>query len=296
MTAQPLAAETVVVAPTRRPRFRLTGTAVIGAAMIAVVLLIAAVPPLLPGFAPMRQDLGSALLAPFAHPAHPLGTDSLGRDLLDRLSLATSVTLGITLAIVALNAVIGTTIGIVGGYVGGRVESVVSVMSNVTLAMPVVLLLIAICAVLRPSAGLTIAVLGCTWWVGYARVTRNVAASLRRQDFVVSPLTQGGDTAWVLTRHVVPNVWPHTLIIAVTDISTIVLLESSLEYLGLGVQPPIPSWGGMIFDGQKYLGTSPWTVVAPGLVMFLAVAGAQFLSHQFTAEGRGALLRKGGMS
>lgn len=279
-----------------RARFRPTGTALIGTVMIAVVTLLAVIPPLLPGFAPMHQDLGSALLAPLSDPAHPLGTDSLGRDLLDRLSLATTVTLGITLAIVALNAVIGTSIGIIGGYAGGRVESVISVMSNVTLAMPVVLLLIAISAVLRPSAGLTVLVLGCTWWVGYARVTRNVSASLRRQDFVISPLTQGGDTAWVLARHIVPNVWPHTLVIAVTDISTIVLLESSLEYLGLGVQPPIPSWGGMIFDGQKYLGTSPWMAVLPGVVMFLAVAGAQFLSHQFTAEGRGALLRKGGMS
>lgn len=282
--------------PSRRSRILLAPSAVIGIAMLAVVALLALVPPLLPGFAPMSQDLSSALLAPLEDPAHPLGTDALGRDLVDRLSLATSVTLGITLAIVCMNAVIGTTIGVLAGYFGGRIENVVSVMSNVTLAMPVVLLLIAICAVLRPSAGLTILVLGCTWWVGYARVTRNVAASLRRQDFVVSPLTQGGDTAWVLVHHIVPNVWPHTLIIAITDISTIVLLESSLEYLGLGVQPPIPSWGGMIFDGQKHLGTDPWISILPGLAMFLAVAGAQFLSHQFTAEGRGSLLRRGGMS
>ncbi|WP_221584946.1 ABC transporter permease [Microbacterium sp. G2-8] len=297
MTAQisaPLAESSAVA--TRRPRMRLTPSAIVGVVMLAAVALLAAVPPLLPGFAPMAQDLSSVLLAPLEDPAHPLGTDALGRDLFDRLSLATSVTLGITLAIVCMNAVIGTAVGVFAGYFGGRIENVVSVMSNVTLAMPVVLLLIAICAVLRPSAGLTILVLGCTWWVGYARVTRNVTASLRRQDFVVSPLTQGGDTAWVLVHHIVPNVWPHTLIIAVTDISTIVLLESSLEYLGLGVQPPIPSWGGMIFDGQKHLGTDPWISILPGLAMFLAVAGAQFLSHQFTAEGRGVLLRRGGMS
>ncbi|WP_156758827.1 ABC transporter permease [Microbacterium karelineae] len=284
-------------ASTGRPaRSRLRPSAAIGIAMIGAVLLLAAVPPLTPDFAPFRQDLGSALLAPFADIRHPVGTDALGRDLLDRLSLATSVTLGITLAIVCLNAIIGTTIGILSGYVGGRFESVASVVGNVTLAMPVVLLMIAICAVLRPSAALTIIVLGCTWWVGYARVTRSVSGALRQQDFVISPLTQGADTSWVLVRHIVPNVWPHTLIIAVTDLATIVLLESSLEYLGLGVQPPIPSWGGMIFEGQKYLGANPWIAILPGLAMFLAVAGAQFLSHQFTADGRGALLRRGGMS
>ncbi|WP_456286164.1 ABC transporter permease [Microbacterium sp. JZ70] len=293
MTAQASpAAASAVVAP---PRFALHPSAVVGVVMISLVALLAAIPPLLPGFDPMAQDLRAALVPPFADPGHPLGTDALGRDLLDRVSLASGVTLGIALAIVCMNAVIGSAAGMLAGYFGGRLEAFVSVVGNVTLAMPVVLLLIAICAVLRPSAGLVIVVLGCTWWVGYARVTRNVASSLRRQDFVVAPLTQGADTVWVLVRHVVPNIWPHTLIIAATDIATIVLIESSLEYLGLGVQPPVPSWGSMIFDGQKYLGTDPWVAVLPGLVMFLAVAGVQFLSQQFTAESRGALLRKGGM-
>lgn len=293
MTAQASpAAAAAGVAP---PRFALHPSAVVGVVMISLVALLAAIPPLLPGFDPMAQDLRAALVPPFADPGHPLGTDALGRDLLDRVSLASGVTLGIAVAIVCMNAVIGSAAGMLAGYFGGRLEAFVSVVGNVTLAMPVVLLLIAICAVLRPSAGLVIVVLGCTWWVGYARVTRNVASSLRRQDFVVAPLTQGADTVWVLVRHVVPNIWPHTLIIAATDIATIVLIESSLEYLGLGVQPPVPSWGSMIFDGQKYLGTDPWVAVLPGLVMFLAVAGVQFLSQQFTAENRGALLRKGGM-
>lgn len=290
------AASVLPLAPapqSRPPRLRLSPSALIGLGMIAVVVGVAALRPLFPGFDPMGQDLGRALMPPFVDAAHPLGTDPLGRDLLSRISLASAVTLGITLAIVCLNALIGTVVGIVSGYFGGRLEAGLSVISNTVLAMPVVLLLIAICAVVSPSAGLTILVVGCTWWVGYARVTRNIAATLRRQDFVLAPLTQGADTFWVVTRHVVPNVWPHTLIIAATDIATIVLIESSLEYLGLGVQPPTPSWGAMIFDGQKYLATDPWLVILPGLAMFLAVAGAQFVSQQFTAEARGALLRKG---
>lgn len=300
MTLTPVAPAPVTDAPTataataRAPRLQLRPSAVVGFAMVGAVIALAALRPILPGFDPMGQDLSRALLPPFTDAAHPLGTDPLGRDLLSRVALASSVTLGITLAIVVLNAVIGTTVGIVSGYFGGRLEAGLTVVSNTVLAMPVVLLLIAICAVVSPSAGLTILVVGCTWWVGYARVTRNIAAALRRQDFVVAPLTQGADTFWTITRHVVPNVWPHTLIIAATDIATIVLIEASLEYLGLGVQPPTPSWGAMIFDGQKYLATDPWLVILPGLVMFLAVAGAQFVSQQFTAEARGALLRKGG--
>ncbi|PXA68307.1 ABC transporter permease [Cryobacterium arcticum] len=285
---------TLATAPVVR-RWRPRPGAIVGALMLGAVLLLTAIVPLLPGFDPMGQDLRAALLPPFADPAHPLGTDALGRDLLSRLALASAVTLGMTVLIVIMNAVLGSLIGILAGYYGGRLEALITLVSNVTLAMPVVLLLIAICAVLRPSAGLTILVLGCTWWVGYARVTRNIAAALRRQDFVVSPLTQGADSVWVLTRHIVPNVWPHTLIIAATDVATIVLITSSLEYLGLGVQPPVPSWGSMIFDGQRHLAGDPWLALLPGLMMLLAVGGVQFLSQQFTAETRGGLLRKGGM-
>jgi len=276
-------------------RWRPRPGAIVGAVMLGTVLLLTAMVPLLPGYDPMGQDLRGALLAPFTDPAHPLGTDALGRDLLSRIALASAVTLGMTVLIVIMNALLGSILGILAGYYGGRLEAFITLVSNVTLAMPVVLLLIAICAVLRPSAGLTILVLGCTWWVGYARVTRNIAATLRRQDFVVSPLTQGADSVWVLTRHILPNVWPHTLIIAATDIATIVLITSSLEYLGLGVQPPVPSWGAMIFDGQRHLAGDPWLALLPGLVMLLAVGGVQFLSQQFTAETRGGLLRKGGM-
>jgi len=276
-------------------RWRPRPGAIVGALMLGSVLLLTAIVPLLPGFDPMGQDLRATLLAPMEDPAHPLGTDALGRDLLSRIALASAVTLGMTVLIVIMNAVLGSVVGILAGYFGGRLETLITLLSNVTLAMPVVLLLIAICAVLRPSAGLTILVLGLTWWVGYARVTRNVAAALRRQDFVVSPLTQGADSVWVLARHIVPNVWPHTLIIAATDVATIVLITSSLEYLGLGVQPPVPSWGSMIYEGQRHLSGDPWLALLPGLAMLLAVGGVQFLSQQFTAETRGGMLRKGGM-
>ena len=138
---------------------------VIGSAMLGLVLLLAAVVPLLPGFDPFGQDLSAAMRAPFTDPDHLLGTDSLGRDLLSRLSLASAVTLGIAFAVVILNAVIGTTLGMAAGYFGGRLDSAVTTLADVNLAMPVVLLLIAVAAVTGPSATVTIVTLGLTYWV-----------------------------------------------------------------------------------------------------------------------------------
>jgi peptide/nickel transport system permease protein len=289
--AQSVAAPAITTRPRRRSGIR--ATTGVGAAMLIMVLAVTVVVPLTPGYDPFRQDLATSMLPPFSSPDHFLGTDALGRDLLDRIALASMVTLAITIAVVIMNAMIGSTLGMLSGYFGGWVGTTIGVLSNVNLAMPVVLLMIAICAVVRPSAWLMMITLGLTWWVGYARVTRNVAAGLRSKDFVLAPLTQGAGTFWVIRKHLIPNVWPQTLIIAVTDLSTIILIESSLEYLGLGVQPPVPSWGSMIFDGQKYLNSDPWLAILPGLVMFLAVAGAHFVSQQFTAEGHGSLLRKG---
>jgi peptide/nickel transport system permease protein len=278
----------------RRKRGAASPAFVAGCVMLGLVLLLAAGGALLPGDDPFGQDLSAAMRKPFTDPDHLLGTDSLGRDMLSRLSLATFVTLGIALAVVILNAVIGTGLGMAAGYFGGRLDSAITTLADVNLAMPVVLLLIAVAAVTGPSATVTIATLGLTYWVGYARVSRNLARSLRNRDFVLAPLTQGGGHGWVVRKHILPNVFSQTLIIAATDIATIILIESSLEYLGLGVQPPVPSWGSMIFEGQKYLGTNPWLAILPGIVMFLTVAGAQFTSQRFTAEGTaGALLRKG---
>jgi peptide/nickel transport system permease protein len=278
----------------RRKRRAASPAFATGCVMLGLVLLLAAGGALLPGYDPFGQDLSAAMRKPFTDPDHLLGTDSLGRDMLSRLSLASFVTLGIALAVVILNAVIGTGLGMAAGYFGGRLDSAITTLADVNLAMPVVLLLIAVAAVTGPSATITIATLGLTYWVGYARVSRNLARSLRNRDFVLAPLTQGGGHGWVIRQHILPNVFSQTLIIAATDIATIVLIESSLEYLGLGVQPPVPSWGSMIFEGQKYLGTNPWLAVLPGIVMFLTVAGAQFTSQRFTAEGTtGALLRKG---
>jgi len=256
----------------------------IGIGLLSSIVLLIVVVPFLPLYDPFGQDLVDAMMPPFVAAEHPLGTDSLGRDVLSRLSLAGLVSVGIAATVVAINFVIGVTLGLIAGYRGGLLDSGIGALSDVQLAMPVVILLIALSAVFGPSTQLMVITLGLTYWVGYARVARALAMGLRDRDFVVSPLTQGGSHGRTVFTHVLPQVLPQMAVIASFDIAVIVGIESSLDYLGLGVQPPVPSWGAMITEGQKYLQINPWLVILPGIALFLLVAGMQFLSQRFTTE------------
>lgn len=290
MTAIPVPAVLADEETIRRRARRLRPAQLVGAVMLgSVVLFLVLVPLLWPGFDPYAQDLSRARLAPLASFEHPLGTDALGRDTMSRLAAGGRMTLAIALVVVALNAVIGTTLGMVAGYFGRWPDTLISIVADIQLAMPVVLLLIALAAIFGPSAQLMIIVLGLTYWVGYARVSRAMALQLRDRDFVFSPQIQGASTAWIVRKHVLPHLTAQMIIIAVTDIGVIMLAQAGLDYLGLGVQPPTPSWGGMIFDGQKLLRIDPWLSVIPGVAMFLVVAGTQFFSQRFTAEGSAPL-------
>ncbi|PPL16130.1 ABC transporter permease [Microterricola pindariensis] len=271
----------------RRARSRTRGSVLpfVGVALIASMLLFVLIVPLLPGFDPLAQDLSRARLLPFADPAHPLGTDAIGRDSLSRLAEGGRTTMLIALAIVAINLVLGVTMGLCAGFFGGWMDSFITLVSEVNLAMPVVLLLIAIASIVGPSALLMVIVLGCTFWMGYARVARATAMSLRDRDFVLAPQMLGAGAGWTIRKHILPHVVPQMLILAVTDIGVVMLIQAGLDYLGLGVQPPSPTWGGLILEGQKTLRIDPWPAVLPGLAIFLVVVGIQFLSQKFTAEG-----------
>lgn len=259
-------------------------TPTIGVALLSIVALLIVVVPFLPLYDPFGQDLQAAMLQPFQVAAHPLGTDSLGRDVLSRLSLAGLVSVGIAAIVVLINFTIGVTLGLIAGYRGGWPDTAIGSLADIQLAMPVVILLIALSAVFGPSTQLMVITLGLTYWVGYARVARALAMGLRDRDFVVSPLTQGGTHGRTVFAHVLPQVLPPMAVIASFDIAVIVGIESALDYLGLGVQPPVPSWGAMITEGQKYLQINPMLVILPGLALFLLVAGMQFISQRFTTE------------
>ncbi|WP_062520185.1 ABC transporter permease [Demequina silvatica] len=261
----------------------------IGVALLAITVAGIVLVPLLPGYDPMTQDLSNAMLAPFTDPAHLLGTDPLGRDILSRLALAGRTSLIIAAVVIALNVAIGITIGLAAGYFGGLVDNVMTGIADIQLAMPFVLLLIALSAVFGPSTQLMVIMLGITFWVGYGRVARAMALSLREREYVLAPKTQGAGAFWILRKHLLPAVLPQLIILASFDVGVVVTAQAALDFLGLGVQPPTPSWGGMIAEGQKYLQSNVWLVVLPGLAMLLLIAGSQLTSRRFTAEsGAGA--------
>lgn len=265
---------------------RLGPSAWVAVAMIAVVLATMVVVPLLPGYDPEGQDLYQRFLVPFSDPAHVLGTDELGRDLLSRLALAGRMSLMIALPAVVISLVVGVVLGLMAGYFGGKLDNVISALADVQLAMPVMLLLIAIVSALGPSPLTLVLVIGFTNWVRYARVARATSWSLREREFIWAPKTHGAGQVWIIRKHLLPNVLPALLVMIPFDIGLIVLYEAAMSYLGLGIQAPTPSWGGMIKDGQSYLRDAPMLTVLPGLMLFMFVAGLQFLSQRAGAANQ----------
>lgn len=274
-------------APKRRRKRPGSGNRVLsylgGGVVLATIVAIIAV-HFWPGFDPYTQDLAAVRLNPFVDPAHPLGTDAVGRDLLSRLAAGGKTTLWITAAIVGINMIVGTLLGLLAGFFGGWLDNVIALLTDVSLALPAVLLLIALSAIFGPSALLMILTLGLTHWMSFARVARATALSLRGRDFVLAPQMLGASSSRVIRTHILPHVVPQMFIIAVTSIGLVILLQAGLDYLGLGIQPPEPTWGGLVLEGQKYLRLSPWQVVIPGIAIFLIVGGTQFFSQRFTAE------------
>ncbi len=257
---------------------------VVACVMLAVVALVAFAGPLLPGYDPYGQDLAHGMLSPLQDPAHLFGTDRLGRDVLSRASLATRITLGIVAGALAINLLLGLVLGMLAGYLGGLTDTLVMGLADLQLAIPLVLLLIVVVAVLGSSPVTLAVVMGLSLWVGYGRVARVVSMGLRDREFVLSARTQGAGTLRILRTHLLPGVVPNVVIMASFDTAVLVIVEASLSYLGLGIQPPTPSLGGMIAEGQRSLQAQLWLTLVPGIMIFLLVAGVQFLSRRFTTE------------
>jgi peptide/nickel transport system permease protein len=254
------------------------------AAILAFVLIV----PLLPIYDPYGQNL-SASLATLGETSdgrfYLLGADALGRDMVSRLALAGRVSIFIAVSAVAISLVVGVALGLIAGFFRGPVESLIMGLADLQLSIPRVLLLIAVTSVIGPSVPNLTILLGLTSWVAYGRVARAMALSLREREFVLSAVTQGASPFWNIRKHLLPNVLPQMLIVGSFELGQIIVLEASLSYLGIGVQPPLPSWGLMISEGQNYLEIDPWLSVLPGIAIFMLVTGVQFISQRFTAEG-----------
>lgn len=262
---------------------------VVASGMLVVVLLLVVAVPFLPGYDPYTQDVSRGLLTPLQTADGDfflLGTDTLGRDLLSRLALAGRISVLIGLTAVVVSLVIGVALGLVAGYFRGPTENIIMGLADLQLSIPRVLLLIAVVAVIGPSVLNLTLLLAFTSWVAYGRVARAMALTLREREFVLSAVTQGASAVWNLRKHLLPNVLQQMVIVGSFELGQIIVLEASLSYLGLGVQPPRPSWGRMISEGQDYLQSNPWLAVLPGLAIFMLVGGVQFVSQRFTAESR----------
>jgi peptide/nickel transport system permease protein len=249
-------------------KFRLGPSHVIAATMLAAIALFIVLTPLLPGYNPYGQDLAGGLVPIGGRSPdgvfYLLGTDTLGRDMVSRLALAGRVSILIGAGAVVLSLTVGVWLGLVAGYFRGAAESAIMGLADLQLSIPRILLLIAVTAVMGPGEVKLCLLLGITSWVSYGRVARAMALSLRGREFVLAATTQGAPAGWKFGQ--------------------IVLLEASLSYLGLGVQPPLPSWGLMVSEGQNYLALAPSLAILPSIALFVLIAGFQILSQAFTAE------------
>jgi peptide/nickel transport system permease protein len=238
---------------------------------IAALAGIAALAPILAPHNPERGSLRARLTGPTLEAAdgkaHPLGTDHLGRDILSRVIYGTRVSLTIGFAAVAVGGGVGGLLGLVAGFRGGWVDEVIMTVADAQLAFPFILLAIGIIAVLGPSFPNLIVVVGLSGWVTYARVLRSQVLSLR--EFVDAIRALGGSVPRVILRHILPNVGSTLMVIATLELARAIVLEATLSFLGLGIQPPTPSWGGMIHEGREYLDTAWWISIFPGVVLML---------------------------
>ncbi len=257
--------------------------AVFGLIMVLGVVFSAIFAPLISPHDPILQDVEKRLLPPLgqagADPNYLLGTDQLGRDIVSRLIYGARISIVVSVSAVVFSAFLGTIIGLFSGFYGGKIDSVFMRLADVQLAFPFILLAIAIIAVLGPNLQNIIIVMGITGWVIYARVVRAEVLSLREKEYVMAVRALGGSNGRIIFNHLLPNVVPPIIVIITLEMARMIIMEAALSFLGLGIQPPTPTWGGMLADGRVYLVTSWWLATFPGLVIMLVVLGINLLGN-----------------
>jgi peptide/nickel transport system permease protein len=247
----------------------------LGAVVVILIVGSAIFAPWLVPFDASSQQLALRLEGPDG--AHWFGLDELGRDILSRVLLGARVSLFVGFVVVGVSAVVGTAMGSIAGYYGGRIDQVISRFMDVLLAFPGLLLAIALVAVLGPSLGNVVLALTVIGWVGYARLVRGQVLRAREFEYVVAARALGAGTWRTLTKHFLPTALPAVTVQATLGMAGAILSEAALSFLGLGVQPPTPSWGTMINGGRSHLLDAPHLTVFPGVFLALVVLGFNFL-------------------
>jgi peptide/nickel transport system permease protein len=262
------------------PFARRSPLVLVGGAILLVVVLASVSAPLLTASDPIRPSFGQRLKAPWGlggSAARPLGADNLGRDIYARLLYGGRISLVLATSAVVLATGAGVLVGLLAGYLGGRLDDLVMRIADVQLTFPVIMLAIAIVAVVGTSPFALVGVLALSGWVLHARTVRANVLTIRQLEYVDAAWALGASQMRVVFRHVLPNTLAPILVIASSQFATMVLLESGLSFLGMGVQPPQPSWGGMLAEGRDYLSNAWWLATAPGVAISLVVLGANLL-------------------
>jgi peptide/nickel transport system permease protein len=253
----------------------------VGALIVGLVIVAALAAPLLVTTDPIDQDLTVVLRPPFwmedGSVRHPLGTDHLGRDVYSRLVYGARISLTISVLAALLGAAAGVAAGLVAGYLGGWLDAVIMRIVDLNLAFPLILLALAVVALLGASLRNLIIVMAITTWMIYARVVRGLTLALREQEFVQAIRALGAHDRRIIARHVLPNVLPPVMVIWTLEVARVILMESALSFLGLGVPPPTPTWGRMLAEGRDYLTVAGWISIFPGIAIMVTVLGINFL-------------------
>lgn len=252
-----------------------------GTAVVLLVVAAAVLSPLLAPYDPNLQSLASRLLPPFGHAAnggfHLLGTDQLGRDILSRLIYGARVSLLVGVSASLLAGTFGVLLGLCAGYFGGWIDDVIMRLSDIQLALPFILIAIAVVAVVGSDVFNIVLILSGAQWVTYARVVRSSVLSVKEQDYVLAARTLGLRTPRILLRYILPNVFAPVIVIATFAVAQTIIAEAALSFLGLSVPPSVPSWGGMMAEGRTYLVIAWWLATIPGLAISATVIGVNLL-------------------
>jgi len=247
----------------------------VGSLIVGLAIVAALAGPILWPHDPSAQELARRLEAPSL--AHPLGLDELGRDILARLLWGARISLIVGLAVVSVSSTVGMLFGSLAGYFGGRVDDVISRVIDILMAFPGILLAIALVAVLGPSLVNVVLALSVIGWVGYARLVRGQALRAREFEFVQAARASGASAARIVVRHILPTAIPAVVVQATLGMAGAIIAEAALSFLGLGVQPPTPSWGTMLDAGRAHLFDAPHLTIFPGLAIATLVLGFNFL-------------------
>ena len=265
-----------------RKRVRSAGSrALVGLVLVGIVVVLAVFAPWLTSARPDATDLSQRLLPPAwmakGVSGHVLGMDPLGRDLWSRIVYGARVSLIVAFSTVALAGIVGISLGLIAGYYGGILDRLIGGVTDIQMAFPFLLLAVAIVSATGPGIRNVIVVLALWGWVTYCRLVRGQTLAVREKEFVQSARAVGSRDGRILWKYLLPNVLPSVIVLLTFQVGQIVVAESAMSFLGLGVQPPTPSWGSIINDGREYLSTAWWISTFPGVLLMIRVVGVGFV-------------------